>query len=213
MTSKPTWSNTFGYSAMSAFLFYRYRTYSCEAPTPIDKLKPGKLEVNMEANVDNHTAELQHALDYAENIIATLREPFVVLDKSLRVRTCNGAFYRDFHVSKKETESRFVYELGDGQWDIPDLRRLLTQILTNKNPIEDFEVEHAFPVIGQRNMLLNARRFPPDSDDPSLVLLAIEDITDAGGRKPPSSTPKSGIGGYSRKPRTGFLFSTPTRGR
>jgi hypothetical protein len=61
--------------------------------------------------------ELQHALSYAENIIATLREPFVVLDKSLRVHTANAAFYRDFHVSKEETEGRFVYDLGNGQWD------------------------------------------------------------------------------------------------
>jgi PAS domain S-box-containing protein len=132
----------------------------------------------MTANVDNSTTELQLALAYAENIIATLREPFVVLDKSLRIRTSNAAFYHDFHVSKEDTEGRFVYELGDGQWNIPDLRTLLNQILSTKNPVEDFEVEHVFPVIGQKNMLLNARRFPPDSDDPSLVLLAIEDITE-----------------------------------
>jgi len=132
----------------------------------------------MTANVDNYTTELQLALAYAENIIATLREPFLVLDNTLRVRTSNAAFYHDFHVSKEETEGRFVYELGDGQWDIPDLRTLLNQILSTKNPVEDFEMEHVFPVIGQKNMLLNARRFPPDSDDPSLVLLAIEDITE-----------------------------------
>ena len=132
----------------------------------------------MEANNDKHTHELQHALAYAENIIATLREPFVVLDKSLRVRTANAAFYRDFHVSKEETEGRFVYDLGNGQWDIPQLRTLLSQVLSNSHPVEDFEVEHAFPALGRRNMLLNARRFPPESNDPDLVLLAIEDVTD-----------------------------------
>ena len=132
----------------------------------------------MEANSDKRTHELQHALAYAENIIATLREPFVVLDKSLRVRTANAAFYRDFHASKEETEGRFVYDLGNGQWDIPQLRTLLPQVLTNSHPVEDFEVEHAFPAIGRRTMLLNARRFPPDGDDAELVLLAIEDITD-----------------------------------
>jgi len=115
----------------------------------------------MEANVDNRSNELQLALAYAENIIATLREPFVVLDKSLRVRTANAAFYRDFHASKEETEGRFVYELGNGQWDIPQLRTLLTEVLGNSHPIEDFEVDHAFPNLGQRNMLLNARRFAP----------------------------------------------------
>src|SRR5271157_5413086 len=114
----------------------------------------------MAENSDNGTSEPQDALAYAENIIATLREPFVVLDKSLRVRTANTAFYRDFHASKEETEGRFVYDLS------------------NSHPVEDFEVAHAFPVVGQRNMLLNARRFPPESDDPALVLLAIEDVTD-----------------------------------
>ena len=132
----------------------------------------------MEANVDKTAPELQHALAYAENIIATLREPFVVLDNSLRIHTANAAFYRDFHVSREETEGRFVYDLGNGQWDIPKLRTLLPQVLNNSHPVEEFEVQHTFPAIGRRAMLLNARRFPPESNDPALVLLAIEDITD-----------------------------------
>ena len=131
----------------------------------------------MEANDDKRTHQLEHALAYAENIIATLREPFVVLDKSLRVRTANAAFYRDFHASKEETEGRFLYDLGNGQWNIPQLRTLLPQVLSNSHPVEDFEVEHAFPTLGQRTMLLNARRFPPETNEPELVLLAIEDIT------------------------------------
>jgi PAS domain S-box-containing protein len=132
----------------------------------------------METNSDEHTHQLEIALAYAENIIATLREPFVVLDRSLRVRTANGAFYRGFQASKAETEGRFVYELGNGQWDIPQLRTLLTQVLSDSHPVEDFEVDHTFPALGRRNMLLNARRFPPDSKEPELVLLAVEDITD-----------------------------------
>ncbi len=132
----------------------------------------------MEANPDKRTHELEHALAYAENIIATLREPFVVLDKSLRVRTANAAFYRAFQTSKEETEGRLLYELGNGQWDIPCLRTLLPQVLSNSHPVEDFEVDHAFPAIGPRAMLLNARRFPPESDEPDLILLAIEDVTD-----------------------------------
>src|SRR5271163_1864206 len=123
------------------------------------------------------TDTLQEALTYADNIIATLREPFVVLDKSLRVRTANAAFYRDFQASKAETEGRFVYDLGNGQWDIPQLRTLLSQVLSNSHPVEDFEVEHAFPALGRRTMLLNARTFPPESNDPELILLAIEDNT------------------------------------
>ena len=132
----------------------------------------------VEANDDKRTHQLELALAYAENVIATLREPFVVLDNSLRVRSANAAFYRNFHASKPETEGRFVYDLGNGQWNIPQLRTLLTQVLSNSHPVEDFEVEHDFPALGRRNMLLNARRFPPESNDPHLVLLAIEDITD-----------------------------------
>ena len=132
----------------------------------------------MEMSHDKTRPELQHAFTYAENIIATLREPFVVLDKCLRVRSANTAFYRDFHASKEETEGRYVYELGNGQWDIPQLRTLLPQVLSNSHLVEDFEVNHDFPDLGRRNMLLNARRFPPEGNDPALVLLAIEDITD-----------------------------------
>jgi PAS domain S-box-containing protein len=136
------------------------------------------MEPEVEANDDKHLRQLELALAYAENIIATLREPFVVLDNSLRVRTANVAFYRGFHATQEETEGRFVYDLGNGQWDIPQLRTLLSQVLSNSHPVEDFEVEHAFPDLGRRNMLLNARRFPPEGQNPELVLLAIEDITD-----------------------------------
>src|ERR1700720_1184797 len=123
------------------------------------------IEGDMAANTDKRTLELRHALAYAENIIATLREPFVVLDKSLRVRTANAAFYRDFQASKEETEGRFVYELGNGQWDSPQLRTVVSQVLSNSHAIENFEVEHALPALGRRTMLLTARRFAPDGDD------------------------------------------------
>ena len=132
----------------------------------------------MEATDEKHEHQLEHALAYAENIIATLREPFVVFDKHLRVRTANAAFYRDFHALKEDTQGHLVYELGNGEWDIPQLRTLLPQALSNSHPVEDFEVEHTFPAIGRRTMLLNARRFPPESSDPELLLLAIEDVTD-----------------------------------
>jgi PAS domain S-box-containing protein len=121
---------------------------------------------------------LKVALDYAENIIATLREPFVVLNRDLRVKTANRSFFESFHVSKEETENCLVYNLGDGQWDIPLLRTLLNEVLSNSHAVHDFEVEHNFPDIGQRAMLLNARKFPPESSNPQLILLAIEDVTD-----------------------------------
>lgn len=122
--------------------------------------------------------QVQDTLAYAENIIATLREPFVVLDKSLRVKTANASFYQTFHVSKEETEGCFVYDLGNGQWDIPRLRTLLEEVLPQNHSFQDFEVEHEFPTIGRKIMLLNARRFESGDRQQNLILLALEDITE-----------------------------------
>ena len=120
---------------------------------------------------------LAKALAYADDIIATLREPFLVLDGDLRVKTANRSFYDSFHVSKEETENRLVYDLGNGQWDIPGLRKLLDEVLSRNQSVHDFEVEHSFPTLGRKTMLLNARPFPPDSKHPELILLAVEDVS------------------------------------
>ncbi len=125
-----------------------------------------------------HEQAAHEALRYAEEIVATLREPFLVLDKGLRVKTANAAFYRAFHVSGEGTVGRFLYELGNGQWDIPALRTLLETQLPEEIAVHDFEVEHDFPEIGPRSMVLNARRFPPEGEHPTLILLAIEDRTE-----------------------------------
>ena len=125
-----------------------------------------------------HEREAEEALCYAEEIVATLREPFLVLDRSLRVLRANASFYRAFHASGEETVGRFLYELGNGQWDIPALRTLLEEAIPKEIAVHDFEVEHDFPEIGPRSMLLNARRFPPEGEHPTLILLAIEDVTE-----------------------------------
>jgi PAS domain S-box-containing protein len=114
---------------------------------------------------------------FADDIIETLREPFVVLDADLRVKIANRSFYASFHVSKEETENCLVYDLGNGQWDIPGLRKLLDEVLTRNKSVHDFEVEHSFPSLGRKTMLLNARPFPPDSKHPELILLAVEDVS------------------------------------
>ena len=110
--------------------------------------------------------------------MATLREPFLVLDRGLRVMTANASFYRAFQVSETDTAGRFIYDLGNGQWDIPGLRTLLEEAIPKEIAVHDFEVEHDFPAIGPRSMLLNARRFPPEGEHPSLVLLSIQDVTE-----------------------------------
>ncbi|MCI0642165.1 MAG: PAS domain S-box protein [Gemmataceae bacterium] len=121
---------------------------------------------------------VQNALDFAESIIDTLREPFLVLDRDLRVLGANRSFHLVFQVTQEETQSRYVYELGNRQWDIPRLRTLLEDILPQNHAFQDFEVEHEFPNIGRRIMLLNARRVRGLSDSRELILLAIEDITE-----------------------------------
>lgn len=120
---------------------------------------------------------LRNARTYAENIITTIREPLVVLDADLRVVSANRSFYQTFRATPGETEGALLYTLGSGQWDIPDLRRLLEEILPEKARFEGFEVKHDFPEIGQKKMLLNARRIASETG-PDLILLAIEDVTD-----------------------------------
>jgi PAS domain S-box-containing protein len=120
----------------------------------------------------------QDALAYAENIIATMREPFLVLDRNLQVQTANRSFYQTFHVSQAETANCSLYELGNGQWNIPRLRALLGEVLPQNHSFDNFEVEHDFPTIGRKIMLLNARRIRKPGNCSELILLAIEDITE-----------------------------------
>jgi PAS domain S-box-containing protein len=118
------------------------------------------------------------ALAYAEGVIETVREPLVVLDAGLRVRTANRSFYEQFRVSRAETEGRLLHELGDRQWDVPGLRRLLEEVLPRDRHFDDFEVDHVFHGLGRRVMLLNARRVRGRGEDGELILLAMEDVTE-----------------------------------
>ena len=113
---------------------------------------------------------------YAQDIVDTVREPLLILDETLRVRSANRAFYRTFHVASDETEGRLIYELGNGQWDSPALRLLLEDIVPRDTVFEDFELEHTFPVIGRRVMLLNARKLQ-EGQHGELLVLAMEDVT------------------------------------
>jgi two-component system CheB/CheR fusion protein len=121
--------------------------------------------------------ELQAAQDYAQNIIATIREPLVVLDGELRVVSASAAFYETFQVTPAVTEGRLLYEVGQRQWDIPSLRQLLEEVLPTNTQFKDFRVEHDFPTIGHRVLLLNARQMVSGAEPARLILLAMEDIT------------------------------------
>ena len=119
----------------------------------------------------------EQARDYAEALIETVREPLIVLDADLRVRRATAAFYQTFHVKREETEGRFLYDLGNGQWNVPRLRELLGDALFRSASFQDLEIEHDFPYIGRRTMRVNGRRIPLGEREPRLVLMAIEDIT------------------------------------
>lgn len=120
----------------------------------------------------------EHAREYAEGIVDTVWEPLLILNRDLRVYRAAPSFYRAFQVTPQETEGMLIYELGNGQWNIPRLRVLLESILPRNTSFQDFEVSHTFPHIGYRNMRLNARRLRSEHDGGELILLAIEDVTD-----------------------------------
>jgi two-component system cell cycle sensor histidine kinase PleC len=117
-------------------------------------------------------------LALAESIVATVREPLLVLDENMRVVSANRSFYRTFRAEPDQTLGKPLYSLGNRQWDIPALRRLLEDILPRDITIEDFEMTHMFATLGLRTMLLNARRIVSEEMNVRLILLAIEDVTE-----------------------------------
>ncbi len=151
-----------------------------------EELETGKEELqstNEELTIINQeiislNEQVTAAKDYAEAIILTIREPLLVLDKTLRIKTANEAFYKTFRVNESETEGNLIYDLGNKQWDIPALRTLLEKILPEKLLFNNFEVTHTFSSIGERIMLLNAREVVNKNSLEKLILLSIEDITD-----------------------------------
>jgi signal transduction histidine kinase len=121
---------------------------------------------------------LEEARSYADSVVDTLRQPLLVLDADQRIVSANRSFYRTFQVTRQQTEDCLIYELGNHQWDIPGLRELLDTIVPANVHFEDFEVDHTFPTIGRKTMLLNALRLERTGGEPWLILLAMEDITD-----------------------------------
>ena len=120
---------------------------------------------------------------YIKTVVDVVREPVLILDKDLRVMAANESFYRMFQVEHKDTEGKLVYKLGNDQWNIPSLRKLLEKILPKNTFFKGFEVAHEFPTIGRKVMILNARQIHPGEEKvskifPPIILLAMEDVTD-----------------------------------
>jgi PAS domain S-box-containing protein len=132
----------------------------------------------LEALQADHKRAEQETREYAESIVETVREPLVVLDADLRVISANRSFYKTFKTKPGETAGQLLYDLGNRQWNIPKLRKLLEEILPTGTAFDNFEVEHEFKTIGRRVMHLNARRMPKKTNETHFILLAIEDVTE-----------------------------------
>jgi PAS domain S-box-containing protein len=146
--------------------------------TADDKIDGAVLVLTDISVIKSASERFKRAKEFAEGVIDTVREPLLVLDSDLRVRYANPAFFEAFKVSREETERKFLYRLGNEQWNIPKLRALVEKVASDDTPVKDIEVAHDFPGIGTRTMLLNARRITDAHGDEPLILLAIEDITE-----------------------------------
>ncbi len=120
----------------------------------------------------------EKAQEYTESIVETIREPLIVLTPDLKVIAANRSFYETFQVAPEETEGIFIFDVGNHQWDIPALRELLEEIVPQNTCFNNFEVDHEFPRIGRKRVLLNARRIYREGKGTDRILLAFEDITD-----------------------------------
>jgi PAS domain S-box-containing protein len=114
----------------------------------------------------------------ATEIVETVPSALIVLDRNLNIASANRAFYQTFRTSAAETEGCLIYDLGNRQWDIPALRTLLESVIPHRASVEGFEVEHDFPTIGRRTMLVNARKIFRAGDYDGFIMLAIEDVSE-----------------------------------
>ena len=122
---------------------------------------------------DNKMGDVAVAEHFIKSFSATLREPFLIIKPDLKIYDVNDTFLKTFSVKREDTKGKFIYNIGNKQWDIPELRELLENILPEKKVINDFQVTHTFPDIGEKTMLLNARKF----DDSKMIIVAIEDVS------------------------------------
>ena len=130
--------------------------------------------MNSSDNGKTPSESKEQALHYFNSLVQVARESVLILDSSLTVVSANPTFYQNFKVTPKETENVLLYDLGNGQWNIPELRKLLKEILPDKKVVKDYEVSHIFETLGQRTMLINASQI----DSVQLIILAIEDVSE-----------------------------------
>jgi formate hydrogenlyase transcriptional activator len=140
--------------------------------------KTGKVLQGQIAERKRAEETFEKAQEYTESIVKTIREPLIVLTSDLKVISANHSFYETFRVEPEETCGKFIFDVGDHQWDIPALRELLEEIIPQNSHFNNFEVDHVFPGIGRKRVLLNARRIYWKGKGTDRILLAFEDITE-----------------------------------
>ena len=143
----------------------------------------GEKSPNKRIGVDFFDQLWEKSWTYIKTVVDVVREPVLILDENLHVMAANDAFYETFKVTLKDTEGKIIYQLGDGQWDIPSLRKLLDDILVHDTFFKGFQVAHEFRGIGRKVMILNGRRIYTKEHDergsfPPFILLAMEDVTE-----------------------------------
>ena len=151
-----------------------------------EELETSKEEIEStseELTTSNHELlariqEVEELHHYNETILATVHEPMLILDKNMRIKSVNKSFRKTFHVTEQESLGKSLYKMGNNQWNIPRLRELLEDIIPQNIPFHDFEVEHTFPLIGHKTMLLNAHRIIQTNQNEELIVLTISDITE-----------------------------------
>jgi two-component system CheB/CheR fusion protein len=134
----------------------------------INKLK------NMYEEINKLSKDIQLAREYADNIVDTVREALLILDKDMKVISANRSFYKMFATASETTVGKFIYELDDKKWEIPQLRELLEQIIPKQNFFEDYEIEYSFAGEGRKKLHLNARQMFHGEKETKLILLAIQ---------------------------------------
>jgi len=133
---------------------------------------------HLEERVQERTQELQESEAYLSSIVETIRESLIVLDEEMRVLSVNDHFCKFFKLNDKEVRGKILFDLGNGQWNLPELKDLLFNILPHDNPFEGFELENEFPAIGRKLLVLNARQVMLKGKYEDRILLAIEDMTE-----------------------------------
>ena len=127
------------------------------------------------SNIDTYK-ELEKARDYSVSIINSVREPLVVLDESFHVFSANRAYLKTFVTTDRQVQGESLFDLGNRQWDVPELKKLLEEVLTQDKAFESFEITHEFPKLGRKTVRLNARRLMQDPKLPTLILLAFSEV-------------------------------------